>query len=114
MSKGQKTRKLSICVKILLLVSMLILAICILMGVSFYRSVSDGMVLMGAEEAEMAAKIAVDVVDGNLVSELEPGCEETEEYQSLLKAMRKVQERYLSFPMMSCQGFLMVKNIPVL
>lgn len=90
----QKTRKLSIKVKILCPVSILILIICIVMGVSAYSKIHDGMVSMGVEEAQMAAQIATDVIDGDLVKELEPGCEDTEAYQTLLAAMRDVQERF--------------------
>lgn len=90
----QKTRKLSIRIKILLPASILILGVCMLLGISSYRSIDDGMVAMGVEEAEMAAKIAVSVIDGDLLSGLQPGCEESEAYQTILSAMRRVQEEY--------------------
>lgn len=88
----QKTRKLSIRMKILLPTSVLILAICVALGISSYRSINAGMVAMGVEEARMAGQIAVNVIDGDLVSELTPGCESTEGYQTLLSSMRNVQE----------------------
>lgn len=90
----QKTRKLSIRVKILLPVSILILLICIVMGASGYKRISDGMVSVGVEEAQMAAEIAMDVIDGDLVAQLVPGCENTEGYQALLTTMRDIQERF--------------------
>ncbi len=90
----QKTRKLSILVKILLPASLLITLICSAMGISAYRSINDGMVSMGVEQAKMAAQIAVDVVDPDLVAALEPGCEDTEGYQTLLADLRDVQQRY--------------------
>lgn len=90
----QKTRKLSISVKILLPSSILILAICITLGALSYMNIKSGLTSMGVEEATMAAKIAVNVVDCNLVSELEPGCESTEGYQTLLTVLRDVQENY--------------------
>ena len=88
----QKTRKMSIKTKLLLLSSTLILVICMLLGVLAYVSVKSGMIEMGVEEAEMAAKVAVDVADSELVSKIVPGCESTEEYQQLLLDLRKVQE----------------------
>ncbi|MDD6573004.1 MAG: methyl-accepting chemotaxis protein [Thermoflexaceae bacterium] len=88
----QKTRKMSIKTKILLLASILIFVICILLGSLAYVSIKSGMTAMGVEEAEMAAKVAVDVVDSELVSKLVPGCESTEEYQQLLSDLRNVQE----------------------
>lgn len=90
----QKTRKLSIRVKVLLPASILVLIVCVAAGISSYRSINDGMVAMGAEQAQMAAKIAVTVTDGDLVSELVPGCEDTENYQTVLSALREVQQEY--------------------
>lgn len=90
----QRTRRLSIRVKVLFLASVLILTICVIMGAASYRSINEGMVSVGVEEADMAAQFAVKVIDGDLVSELVPGCEGTEGYQTLLTAMRKVQEEF--------------------
>ena len=60
----EKTRKASIRVKILFPASLLVLLVCVILGISSYRSINAGMVEMGVEEAEMAAKIAVSVADG--------------------------------------------------
>lgn len=90
----QKTRRLSIQVKILLPSMILVATICIMLGVSAYNSINAGMVEMGVEEATMAAQIATDVIDVDLVTTLEPGCEETEAYQTLLADLRAVQEKY--------------------
>lgn len=90
----QKTRKLSIRAKVLLPASILILVVCLAMGISAYRSINEGMVAMGVEQAQMAAKVAVGVTDGDIVSELTPGCEDTEEYQTELAALRGVQQEY--------------------
>lgn len=90
----QKTRRLSIQVKILLPSMILVAAICIMLGLSAYNSINAGMVEMGVEEATMAAQIATDVIDVDLVTTLEPGCEETEAYQTLLADLRAVQEKY--------------------
>lgn len=90
----QKTRRLSIRIKILIPTNLLMLAICVILGVSAYRSINTGMVSVGVEEARMAGKIAVSVIDGDLVSELTPGCEETEGYQALLTSMREVQKGF--------------------
>lgn len=90
----RKTRKMSIRMKILLPASIIILMICMGMGYSSYRSINDGMVSMGAEKAEMAAKIAVSAVNGDTVEMLKPGCEDTVEYQSVLASLRSVQAKY--------------------
>lgn len=88
-----KVRRISIRGKILIPVGLLVLAICFALGYTSYQHVSEGMVEMGIEEADMAASIAVASVDGNMAAGLEPGDEESEEYQTLLKAMRDIQER---------------------
>ncbi len=90
----QKTRKISIRAKILLPASVLILLVCVTLGISSYQSINIGMVAMGVEEAEMAAKIALRAADGDLVSKLTPGCEDTVEYQALLASLRAVQQGY--------------------
>lgn len=89
-----KTRKWSIKAKILFPVSLLIVVICTVIGVSTYRNINDGMVALGTEEARMAGKIAANVIDPDLISGLVPGCEDTEEYQTVLNALRNVQEKF--------------------
>lgn len=88
----QKTRKLSIKVKILVPVSILIILLCLVLGATAYRRIHEGMVEMGVEEADMAATIALKVIEGDMVAELEPGCEDSEGYQTLLATMRDVQQ----------------------
>lgn len=96
MRKGEKehTRKWGINAKILIPTGLLVIVICTIMGVSAYRSINDGMVLAGVEQAEMAGEIAIDVIDGDAVADIQPGCEETESYKQLLDTMRKVQKKY--------------------
>lgn len=88
----QKTRKMSVRVKILLPTSVLILIICIALGSAAFQRTKDNMIAMGIEEADMAATIVRKVIDGDMVKGLEPGCEGGEEYQTLLAAMRDIQK----------------------
>ena len=90
----QKTRLLSIKLKILIPVSILILVVCVVMGVSAYSKINTGMVSLGVEEARMAAQVATNIIDGDIIKGLTPGCEGTEEYQSLLSSMRNVQQEF--------------------
>ena len=90
----QKTRKLSIQTKILIPAIIIIIAICMILGAAAYFNINKGMVSMGVEEAQIVAKIAQSTIDGDVVEALTPGCEETEEYQTLLAAMREVQQEY--------------------
>lgn len=90
----QKTRRLSIRAKILWPAILLILAVCIILGSTAYVNINKGMVAMGVEEAQMAAKVAQNAVDGDLVKTLQAGDEETEAYQTLITAMRDVQQNF--------------------
>lgn len=87
----QKVRKISIRFKILLPTTIVLILICLVMGSSSYIQIKNDMVALGVEEANMASAIAVEVIDGDLVAELEPGCEEGEVYQTLLTTMRDIQ-----------------------
>lgn len=87
-----KTRKLSIQVKILLPVIILIVLLCVVMGMSSYEQLNDGMVAMGIEQADLASSMAVKVIDGELLKELEPGCEAGEEYQTVLGKLSDIQQ----------------------
>lgn len=89
-----KRIKLSISTKIIVPTCLLVMIICTILGISTYSSINDGMVSIGVEEASVVGKIALSVVDGDLVEALTPGCEETQGYQTLLTAMRSVQQEY--------------------
>ena len=90
----EKTRRLSIRLKILIPATLLIVAACT--GVGFFTSKKGKarMLQMGAQEADMVTKIAVDFIDRDLVEQLEPGCEETVEYEALLASLRSIQQKY--------------------
>ena len=90
--KRQKTRGLGIKLKILIPTIVVILITCFILGLNSYTQISNGMVAMGVEQAEMASAIAVLAVDGDKVKGLMPGDEDTAEYQTVLKALREVQE----------------------
>lgn len=87
-----KTRKLGIKVKILVPTTILILIICAIMGFSSRKQIQDGMVAMGVEEADMAAGVAANVIDGDLLEKIVVGSEDTEEYQSVFASMSDVQK----------------------
>ena len=59
---NQKTRKQSILIKILIPASVLILVICMMLGLLAYSRIKSGMTAMGVEEAEMAAKVAAEIM----------------------------------------------------
>lgn len=87
-----KLRGLSIRMKILIPVELMIVLVCVVLGVVAYQKIYSGMVAMGVEQAEMAANVVAQVIDGDLVAQLEPGSEGTDSYQTLLAQMRKLQQ----------------------
>lgn len=88
----QKTRKAGVRVKILLPSSLLIIAICLVMGVSIFIHMEESMVKLGLEQADMAAALAVKQLDGDMVALIGKGSEGKEEYQKLLAQMRELRE----------------------
>lgn len=90
--KKQKTRKMGIKYKILIPTVLIILFICVVLGANSYTEISNGMIEMGVEQAEQAAKIAVMAVDGDKIAGLEPGDEDTAAYQDVLENLRSIQE----------------------
>ena len=62
----------------------------LVLGVSFYKSMERNMIAMGVEQAQVAAKMAVGKVDAS-VADLQPGGEETENYERLLYSLREAK-----------------------
>ena len=87
----QKTRKLGIQLKIMIPTILVLMLACVFMGGSSYVQIKNGMVELGVEQAEMAADMAVTVVDGDAIMNLQPGDEESAGYQKALKSLREIQ-----------------------
>lgn len=89
---NKKTRKMSVKSKILLPISLIVVAMCLIMGINSYKRMEESMIAMGVEEADMAAEISVKMIDGDMAAAIGEGSEEQEEYQSLLTVMRDIQK----------------------
>lgn len=87
----QKTRKMGLKMKIVIPTGLLIIAVCVILGVSACLGFMNSMVAVGVEEAEMAADMSVKEIDYQLVAKLEPGDEDTEDYKTLLNTMRALK-----------------------
>lgn len=87
-----KTRKLSIRIKILLITSFLMIAVVILLGVSFYSRMNKSMVQMGIEQAEAAAAMAIKQMNGAEIASLKEGAESTVAYKKNYTALLGVKE----------------------
>lgn len=86
-----KVRKLSIRWKILIPATILIIVMCGVIGLNSYIRIKTGMIQLGVEEAQMVASIAGFVVDGDSLSHVAAGFENTQEYQDNLAALRQIQ-----------------------
>lgn len=87
-----KTRKFSIRTKILFYSTLMICSLCLLLGLNSYLQMKEDLVNMGVEEAELAATMVVRQIDGEALSRIEPGDEESEEYTILLQELRDLKE----------------------
>lgn len=92
MKKREKTRGLSIRIKILFPTSVLIILLCLVMGVSSYLRTKDGLVTMGVEEARMAAVISTKVIDGDKLEKVPQKGEQSADYQIILSSMKGIRE----------------------
>ncbi len=92
MKMKKRTRGLSIRSKILLPASILIMALCVVMGVSAYMRTKDGLIAMGVEEAQMAAKISVKVIDGDALEKITQEGAQSPGFGEMLSTMRDVRQ----------------------
>lgn len=88
----RRTRRMSIRVKILLPATLLIILLCVIMGVSSYVRLKDGLIAMGVEEARMAAVVSVKAVDGEELAKLKEGDEGSIQYQKQISSLRSVRK----------------------
>lgn len=88
----KKTAGLSIKLKILLVASLIIVVLVFLLGFVFYREMNDSMLEMGMVQAEVAAHLAVEQVDGSALTALKQGDESTTAYLDMRQKLRTMQE----------------------
>jgi len=88
----ERTRRLSIRVKILLVTSILMIAVVVLLGVNFYSRMQKSMVQMGVEQAEAVAAMAVQQVNGAEIASLKKGDEGSVAYEKNYNALLSVKE----------------------
>ena len=66
----RRTRRLSIRVKLMLIMSFVIVCLCLVIGLNVYAKLQDDMVRMGVEQAQVAAGIAAAQADGDTIASL--------------------------------------------
>lgn len=90
----RKTRRLSIKTKLLLPVVVLVTTLCVVLGISSYKRMEESTVAMGVDQADIVSKMAVTVVNGDVLKTLGPGCEDGAEYQQLRNQLCEIQQSY--------------------
>jgi methyl-accepting chemotaxis protein len=92
--KKTKTRKLSIRFKILFPACLLVVAICVALGFTSYKSILKGMTTMGREEAAMAVQVAKDMILADELIAIQPGKESSGTYRMLLQELNEIKDKY--------------------
>lgn len=88
----QRTRRLSIRLKLLIPSATLIILLCVIMGLNSYIRMKDSVVSLGVEQARMAASITEESIDGNQIASLRPGSETTTEYLDTLSTLKSLKK----------------------
>ncbi|MCM1106405.1 MAG: methyl-accepting chemotaxis protein [Blautia sp.] len=90
--KKQKTRRMSIRWKITIPAAFIVVMIAVVMGVNSYVAVHNGMLEMGVEEAQMAARIAAAMVDGDALETINADSVGSDVYNQLYDSMVSVRD----------------------
>lgn len=89
----RKTRRLSIRWKILLPACAIVVLLSLVLGINSYKSITDGMVEMGVEEAAMAANIAMMTIDGDQLSQVTKDTLGDANYEALYAKMNALKQQ---------------------
>lgn len=87
--KQERPRKMSIRLKILVPATVLLVAVCALLGYNSYSRFQENLLDMGVEEAVMAAGVTLSSLDGDVVAMLKKGSESSPEYTQVQDYLRK-------------------------
>ena len=109
--KKSKTRGIGIRFKILIPASVMIALLCVVMGISSYRRIKEGLIAMGVEEARMAAVISAKVIDADQLAGMSADKKGSEEYNALLEAMYVVK-RDCSIKYLTTEGTYITELMP--
>ena len=84
--------RVSIRNKILLSTVIINVLICIIMGVAIYNYVYDSFVKSASDDTLALAQISARQINGNLLSLLEPGSEESYAYEVITEDMQSISD----------------------
>jgi len=88
----RKTRLLSVRAKIVLFSTIMCMVIIAVLSAMALSSSEKSMVAMGVEQAEIAAKLAVEKVDGDVISKLKPGDESSNAYAEIEQELLHIKD----------------------
>ena len=91
--KQERPRKMSIRLKILVPATVLLVAVCALLGYNSYSRFQENLLDMGVEEAVIAAGVTLSSLDGDVVAMLKKGSESSPEYTQVQDYLRKMQKQ---------------------
>ncbi len=90
--KKQKTRKMGIRTKVMLVVNVLLLVVFLSVGISSYRSMEKAMIRQGTEQARVAASLAISKVNPGFLANVKAGDENAKDYQLILSDLKNVKD----------------------
>ena len=90
----QKTRKLSIRTKLLSLMGIILIVIVTWLSAISYISTETNLVKMAAQQAEIAANYALEVVDADQLTQLKHGDESHTDYVQMRNELIKIQKSF--------------------
>lgn len=88
----RKTRGVGIRAKILFPTSVMIFLLCVIMGMSSYQRIKEGLIAMGVEQAQMAAMISTKVINADQIAQMSVEKVGSEEYHALFESMLGVKQ----------------------
>ena len=83
---------MSLMVKLLIPTAIIVLFASTVLGLSAVRRLRTDLIAVGVDNAQMAANIAVDVIDGDALSTLWPGDEDTDTYKEIRGKLRDAMD----------------------
>ena len=88
----QKTRKLSIRTKLLIIMGLIMIAVVVLLGFTISRTTRAHLIDLAGQQALSSATMAMEVIDANAHTTLKPGDESSEAYNSMRDELIEIQK----------------------
>ena len=90
--KKNKTRKLSILMKMLLATGLVMVVVAVLLAVIACKQVEEGLVDAAVEAGDTAGNVAVLEVDGDTLAKIKKGSEGTKEYEEIFDTLMGIKD----------------------